>query len=302
MKNTLGFALVLCFLIGLGAPPATWADPPNWIIREEGATPYHEYALVNNCGGWTACQSTAEGYGGNLVMLEDGAEAIWVIDTFGTTGINTATRARDFNIGLSCPITPCDHSDPETVWTWEATGETPDDYGYTNWRDYQTGAGDGCYARMGHTVIFLGGTRWDWRRGSDSTGGAYTYDEDGVIEREACTDTDEDTYYDQAYCPSVLLQDCAPSDPSVNPGAVEDCENRKDDDCDGLIDMADGDCFCVDNDGDGFGQYNRENCEKPGWDCNDNIAAINPWAPEILGNMIDDNCDGSACFITTAGF
>ena len=76
MRNALGLAVVLCALVGIMAPPAAWADS-DWIVREYGEQPYHEYKLVKQCGGWTACQSTAEGFNGNLVTLEDGAEADW---------------------------------------------------------------------------------------------------------------------------------------------------------------------------------------------------------------------------------
>jgi len=72
--------------------------------------------------------------------------------------------------------------------------------------------------------------------------------------------------------------DCDDADPAVFPGATELC-NGVDDDCDGTVDNG------FDADGDGF-----TTC---GGDCNDADPAINPAAPEITGNGVDENCNGS---------
>lgn len=50
----------------------------------------------------------------------------------------------------------------------------------------------------------------------------------------SCTDSDGD-----GYCST---DDCNDSDPAINPGAAEVCDNGVDDDCDGAIDGADFDC------------------------------------------------------------
>jgi hypothetical protein len=62
-----------------------------------------------------------------------------------------------------------------------------------------------------------------------------------------CIDSDQDGYYayDEVNCPEG--DDCDDSDPEVNPGISEDpdgenCNDGKDNDCDGLIDMEDPDC------------------------------------------------------------
>ncbi|MFM9986820.1 MAG: MopE-related protein [Flavobacteriales bacterium] len=70
--------------------------------------------------------------------------------------------------------------------------------------------------------------------------------------------------------------DCNDANASINPSAIEICNNA-DDDCDGLIDEG------FDQDNDGF-----TTCEG---DCNDNSAASYPGATEIC-NFIDDDCDG----------
>lgn len=57
-----------------------------------------------------------------------------------------------------------------------------------------------------------------------------------------CIDDDRDGYVFGAGCSGIPGGDCAPNDPTVNPGAGERCANAMDDDCDGLVDTADPDC------------------------------------------------------------
>lgn len=57
-----------------------------------------------------------------------------------------------------------------------------------------------------------------------------------------CTDDDGDGYVPGAGCSGMPGNDCAPNDPSRNPGEGERCNNNLDDDCDGLVDSADPDC------------------------------------------------------------
>lgn len=81
--------------------------------------------------------------------------------------------------------------------------------------------------------------------------------------------------------------DCDDNDPAINPAAVEIIGDGIDNNCDGIIDSTytwggPGGSW-VDADGDGFFDFE---------DCNDNDASINPAAPEIMGDGIDNNCDG----------
>lgn len=51
---------------------------------------------------------------------------------------------------------------------------------------------------------------------------------------------------------------------------------------------------CIDNDGDGYTKYSAATgCPNPGLDCADYDPAINPGAPEVPANGLDDDCDGS---------
>jgi len=94
--------------------------------------------------------------------------------------------------------------------------------------------------------------------------------------------------------------DCDDSDPSIHPGAVEECDGE-DDDCDGQVD--DGlptDWYFPDADGDGYGAPAGavQGCEAPpdhvtdDSDCDDGDPGVNPGEAEDCGDGIDNNCNG----------
>jgi len=134
---------------------------------------------------------------------------------------------------------------------------------------------------------------------------------DGLADAEdpqcICTDQDGDGYGAPA---AVTCQapepDCDDSDPLVNPGAEEICDNGIDDDCDGQADMDDVQCSCLDRDEDGYGSPASETCPCPGLDCDDTRAFVHPGVIEVCGNGVDDDCDGltdgldSLCWATAS--
>jgi hypothetical protein len=98
--------------------------------------------------------------------------------------------------------------------------------------------------------------------------------------------------------------DCDDDDPAVSSAAVEACDGI-DDDCDGAVDEPGADGAIpswADRDGDGWGDPadRRDECVVPdgyvpvGGDCDDGDPAVNPGAPERVGNGVDDDCDGVA--------
>ena len=88
---------------------------------------------------------------------------------------------------------------------------------------------------------------------------------------------------------SLDLDDCAPGDASIFPGASETCD-AIDSDCDGSLvdefDDIDGDLDpdCIDDDDDGDGDPDL-------WDCDDGDASVHHGALELCDD-VDSDCDG----------
>ena len=102
--------------------------------------------------------------------------------------------------------------------------------------------------------------------------------------------------------------DCNDDDPSINPGAVEICDDLDtDEDCSGTADDEDGgvvgsgmSIWYADADGDGYGSMTMgfarcdgmEGYVASATDCDDGDPSINPTATELC-NGRDDDCDGT---------
>ncbi len=128
-----------------------------------------------------------------------------------------------------------------------------------------------------------------------------------------CADADGDSYGDAGSLshdcsqPSGYVADCSDcddGDAAVNPDATE-LSNGADDDCDGLTDgqdgdLADGTDWCLDADGDGYGDAGSTSyqCSQPAGyaadcsDCDDGDAAVNPGATELADDGVDNDCNG----------
>ena len=105
-------------------------------------------------------------------------------------------------------------------------------------------------------------------------------------EHQDFVDADEDGYYSDFFSDG---DDCDDADDTVHPGAPELCDGI-DNDCDGAAEIGDdcldtpGDHDTVDDDGDGYSEAEG--------DCDDGNGAINPAATDIVGDGVDQNCDG----------
>ncbi len=103
--------------------------------------------------------------------------------------------------------------------------------------------------------------------------------------------------------------DCDDSRADVNPDAAEVCDDLDtDEDCDSLADDDDDSTdettkshFYTDSDGDGFGQDGTDvaYCDAGaghtavGGDCDDAAESAHPGAPEVCGDLVDNDCDAA---------
>ena len=106
------------------------------------------------------------------------------------------------------------------------------------------------------------------------------------------------------------IGDCDDTNPNINPGNVEICDGI-DNNCDGNQDDEDLNVLIVsgtefrDNDNDGYGDITSAmwKCEQPegysnqAGDCDDTNHLIYPGVAEVIGDGVDQNCDGfESCY------
>ena len=123
-----------------------------------------------------------------------------------------------------------------------------------------------------------------------------------------CSDTCVDTSTDVNHC-GACNSVCAPGNICVNGQCQSTCIPSTevcdgiDNDCDSLVDEGVLINFYQDADGDTFGNNAAltQACFSPGagfvtdnTDCDDSNAQVNPAATEILGDGLDNDCDGTA--------
>jgi hypothetical protein len=143
---------------------------------------------------------------------------------------------------------------------------------------------------------------------ADGQFGLYCYDH-GDIDGSSCTfddltvnvaDFDGDGH--AAY--SNGGDDCDDRDAAVFPGAPETC-NSVDDDCDDQIDEGVKSTYYADADHDGYGSAAFPTLACSGTvglaadatDCDDHLASVHPYAPELVADGVDEDCDGlEACW------
>ncbi len=105
--------------------------------------------------------------------------------------------------------------------------------------------------------------------------------------------------------------DAAKDDPTIFPGAGENCFDRKDNDQDGTIDLDDSDCTRErDEDGDGYckigqdmngdGDCTDDNENIGVSDCQDDNPDVRPGAEELCTDFVDNDCDGDVDLVDDA--
>ncbi|MCP4287782.1 MAG: PKD domain-containing protein [Gammaproteobacteria bacterium] len=180
-------------------------------------------------------------------------------------------------------------SDPDSnlplSFEWDFGGGAPN----SNIED----PGNVRFANMGSYTVTLTVTDSGSPRLSDSTPASrvITVTEPPPV----CTDSDGDGFSTEGG--SCGLIDCDDGNNQINPDAVEICTDGVDNNCNGLIDVADPGAVncpiietCIDSDGD---MFSPEGGYCGPIDCDDFDSSINPGVSENCSDSLDNNCNGA---------
>ncbi len=222
-------------------------------------------------------------------------------DGYGNAAISVTRETNDLPAGYARENTDCDDENasinPGTIWVIDVDHDnyfvgTPIIQCTSPGTDYVIYINQ--IARDCNDYNAAANILLTWFKDADNDGFS-----DGVIKRQ-CT-RPYGTYKKETELIS-MADDCDDDDAAINPNAIEVLDGI-DNDCNGIIDDVAGNfTFYRDADGDSYGNPNdfvevNTNAAPTGYvsdntDCNDNNAHVNPGAPEICGNGIDDNCNG----------
>ena len=201
-----------------------------------------------------------------------------------------------FGVGKDCVLADCDDNN-KAVYPWapETCGDNKDD-------NCNKIADDGCNGRQcvdrdadgyGVGAGCPGPQDCDDKsrttnpKAAEKCGDGLDNDCDGVAD-DGCKGTvDNDGDGVGVGGVSGGQPDCNDKDASVKPDQKETCGDGIDNDCDGTVDDGGPGVKCVDGDGDGWGVGVA--CKLA--DCNDKSGSIHPYAAEICGDNIDNNCN-----------
>ncbi|MBW2732902.1 MAG: hypothetical protein JRH20_10965 [Deltaproteobacteria bacterium] len=203
-----------------------------------------------------------------------------------------------FGVGSACVLADCDDENPAVYpWAKERCGDNLDD-------NCNGIADDGCHGRECEDRDADGfgvgkgcpgpqdcnDLSFFTKPGaSEVCGDGLDNDCDNVAD-DGCTETAVDADGDGASVGASDGQpDCNDRDATISPGATEVCGDQIDNDCDNTIDDGCPGVDCVDDDGDGWGVGSA--CTIV--DCNDAAVDVHPYAQEVCGDGLDNDCDGT---------
>lgn len=112
----------------------------------------HTYYLLAETN-WLAAEAEAVALGGHLATINDAAENLWVVETFG----NFDGQARALWIGLT-------DQHQEGVWSWIAGQDAP----YRNWAPGEPNSGAGYYPDEDYAMIWPPNSGWPYGSWNDS--------------------------------------------------------------------------------------------------------------------------------------